>query len=357
MQLFYTVRPGDTLNAIAHRWSIPLRSLMEANQYTRSDAPGIVPGQQLSMPPGVSSTVVKPGDSVYTIAKQYGIRPAVIMEANNMIPPYTVTAGATILVPTGVPYYVVVPGDTLNTIAQKYGVTRDGKPWPEKILESNPGVTSTIQPGLRLIIPDVPVKGAGWLATVFTAVFFNGQEDYIGLYRPLSGDVRSLPVPEAGRLSTLYWSSNQTKIAYSSNTGGVYLVQPVTGQVLEIDHVSPSVFIDWSYRTNRLVYSTRDFMRIYTVSDNTYQTIERTGTTYVQWFPNDRELLYEAADADGNSQLYRCRSDGSDIRQITGNPGGPYHAVRLSRDGRMVCYTSPGVSTSVIDSMDLSTGT
>ena len=31
MQIFYTVRPGDTLYNIAMRWSVPLQALIAAN--------------------------------------------------------------------------------------------------------------------------------------------------------------------------------------------------------------------------------------------------------------------------------------------------------------------------------------
>lgn len=47
MQIFYTVRSGDTLYSIATRWSIPFNSIVMANNLV---APYIIfSGQQLSL--------------------------------------------------------------------------------------------------------------------------------------------------------------------------------------------------------------------------------------------------------------------------------------------------------------------
>ena len=80
MQFFYTVRQGDTLNHIAKRWELPVKSLIAANNlmppYTLSM------GQQLSIPPGVDMYRVQSGDSVYRISQHYGVPVAVIAEGN-----------------------------------------------------------------------------------------------------------------------------------------------------------------------------------------------------------------------------------------------------------------------------------
>ena len=71
MQYFYHVQSGDTLYGIARRWGLPLESLIAANNlrppYT------IFIGQQLAVPPGVNSVRVKPGDTVYKISQAFRI--------------------------------------------------------------------------------------------------------------------------------------------------------------------------------------------------------------------------------------------------------------------------------------------
>ena len=51
------------------------------------------------------------------------------------------------------------------------------------------------------------------------------------------------------------------------------------------------------------------------------------------------------------------RSDGENRRQITRNTDGPLHNVRISPDGAFALYTFPGVSISIISTVDLATGT
>ena len=108
MQVFYTVNQGDTLWTISQRWKIPLNSLISENNLTKPY--DIVPGQQLSMPPGVTTYTVKTGDSLFTISQKYRIPLDLIIEANAIEYPYVVTTGQIITVPQGVPYYVVRPG-------------------------------------------------------------------------------------------------------------------------------------------------------------------------------------------------------------------------------------------------------
>ena len=68
------------------------------------------------------------------------------------------------------------------------------------------------------------------------------------------------------------------------------------------------------------------------------------------------ELLFQAPDASGNSQLYRVNKDGTGKQQLTKNTDGPLHNARLSPDGSFVLYTTPGASISIIHTVELSTG-
>ena len=62
MQYFYHVQSGDTLYDIARRWGLPLENLIAANNLRSSYT--IFIGQQLAVPPGVNSVRVKPGDNI-----------------------------------------------------------------------------------------------------------------------------------------------------------------------------------------------------------------------------------------------------------------------------------------------------
>lgn len=350
MQIFYTVRAGDTLSNIAMRWNIPIRSLIEANNIK---APYIIyPGQQLSMPPGVTTYIVKSGESIFSISQRYGIPMNRIIEANGIDPPYIIFLGQILTVPTGVPFYVVRPGDTLYNIAARYNVTVNGQPRSDLIIKANDGLTPAIFPGMTIAIPYPPPGGHGKLA----AVIFDGFNNFILLLDPTTGSSEDIPIDEAGRASNIFWSPDQSRLAYIGDSGVISIIDTKTNMTIKIDQIDPPNFADWSQDSRKLVYSTGRVIRIYDVVSNTFVSINRHGTSYVQWLPNGTELLYEAKDAAGISQLYRSNADGSNEKQFTDNKNFPLNEVRLSPNGSFVLFTTPGASISEIYTIELATG-
>jgi len=84
-------------------------------------------------PPGESTYVVKPGDRLFSIGRQFGVNPYSIAQANNIAPPYVIHPGDTLKIPGGgtpvtpLPgggrIHVVAPGENLFRIALRYGTT------------------------------------------------------------------------------------------------------------------------------------------------------------------------------------------------------------------------------------------
>lgn len=350
MQVFYTVRSGDTVSSIARRFYIPITSLINSNNlafpYT------IYIGQQLSMPPSVTTYVVKPGDSIYSISQRYGIPISVILEANVIAPPYTLVPGQVLIIPQGVPVYIVRPGDTLYKIALKYNVTLNGQARPDLIIRANPGLTASIRPGMAIAVPYPPPGGTGILAVILN----DGINSYLGLYEPNTGQLRTIPVDDASETSRIFWSPNQTRIAHIGSTGIISIIDISTMRSSKIDQIPIPGYIDWAPDSRRVVYSNGNLIRIYDVLNNTSRIINRPEASYAQWFPNGNELLYEAKDQSNISQLYRNNLDGSNEIQITNNTEGLLSNVRLSPDGKFVLYTTPGVSISEIYTVELATG-
>ncbi|MGI5849753.1 MAG: LysM peptidoglycan-binding domain-containing protein [Christensenellales bacterium] len=67
--------------------------------------------------------VVKPGDSLYKISRQFGVSPDELFKLNQLGDiPYLVV-GQTIVIPTTETVYTVRPGDTLWSIARKFSTT------------------------------------------------------------------------------------------------------------------------------------------------------------------------------------------------------------------------------------------
>ena len=221
MQQFYTVRSGDTLSNIASRWNIPLRSLIAANNLAAPYT--IFPGQQLSLPPGVTTYVVRQGDSVYTISQRYGIPLSRVLDANGIEEPFIIHPGMVLIIPVGVIYYEVRSGDTLYRIAERYNVTVNGQPRPDLIIAENPGLTPAITPGMRLLIPFPPAGGPGWVAAVMT----DGFGSFIELYEAATGQRNVIVVNEAGAMSKV--SGHRSAQACFVSESGIISVIDTTG--------------------------------------------------------------------------------------------------------------------------------
>lgn len=350
MQVFYTVRAGDTLDNIARRFNIPLISLINSNNIP---APYIIyVGQQLSMPPGVNTYVVKSGDSVYSVSQRYGVSTGIILAANGIEPPYIIVPGQVLIIPPGVPYYIVRPGDTLYKLSGRYNVTVNGLPRPDLIITANPGLTPSIMPGMTIAIPYPPVGGPGRLAVVLN----DDIESYLGLYETNTGKLSTMAVTTADESSRIYWSPDQSRIAYIGSNGIITIIETATNKVSKLDQIPIPGFIDWAPDSRRIVYSDGKAIKIYDVVATTSKTINRTNAQYVQWFPSGTEVLYEAKDIANISQLYRNNIDGNNEVQITNNTEGLFNNVRLSPNGRFVLYTTPGVSISEIYTIELALG-
>jgi LysM repeat protein len=105
----YTIRRGDTLEAIAARYGTTVSRLVEVNRL-----PGngnlIYAGESLRVPTALRSSAsrtvtvkrkhrVVAGDSLIKIARRYGVRPAVIARANHLPASLVVRLGDTLVVP------------------------------------------------------------------------------------------------------------------------------------------------------------------------------------------------------------------------------------------------------------------
>jgi len=156
----YQVQTGDTLGTIAQRFGTTSRAIAELNDLPSTQIVKV--GQRLVIPGegpkpvdavGTIEYRVRAGETLSLIALRHRTSTAAILQMNPSIgSPERLRAGALIIVPIGtegpVVAHTVVAGDTLTSIAQQYGVSS------QSIITLNAlGDANDIQTGDVLFIP------------------------------------------------------------------------------------------------------------------------------------------------------------------------------------------------------------
>lgn len=150
----YTVRRNDTIARIARGLGVDVEALRRINRLRLNS--DLAVGQELIVPataddlrvlqpypaPG-EEYIVKPGDSLSVIAKEFGLSLADVMAANYIGNPNTIYVGQRLVIPpapdeavetlqeapmvgpsrSGYYYYTVQPGDTLSELARQFDST------------------------------------------------------------------------------------------------------------------------------------------------------------------------------------------------------------------------------------------
>lgn len=163
----YTVKPGDTMFFIARRYNISLQSLINANPQI-ADPNTIYPGQVICIPtaapslgvlcPGGQIYRVTSGDTMFEIAKRFGITLDALIQANpQVVNPDLIYPDQDICVPLpvgpipcpGGTSYVVKTGDTMFEIARMNNIPLT------TLIMANPQISdpNLIFPGQVICIP------------------------------------------------------------------------------------------------------------------------------------------------------------------------------------------------------------
>lgn len=123
----YTVLAGDTLYGISKQFGVSVEDIRNANNLKDNN---IYVGQNLKIPISSSGSeivyTVKKGDSLYAIAKKYGVGVNELMTLNKLSNT-NLSIGQILIIPSSDNSnyfnYIVQKGDSLYSIAQKYNTT------------------------------------------------------------------------------------------------------------------------------------------------------------------------------------------------------------------------------------------
>ena len=103
---------------------------------------------------------VRPGDSINSIARRYGLSEQRIIEENELRDPNALVVGQTLVLTQPTAVYTVAQGDSVYSIAARFGIT------PNELWRNNPqlGGKSELTPGQELVIA-LPPKAFGNIDT------------------------------------------------------------------------------------------------------------------------------------------------------------------------------------------------
>ena len=147
---YYTVKSGDTLYSIAKKYGITVDKLKDLNNLKSNmisvNQKLLVNDQKKDQT--TNAYVVEKGDTLYSIAKKYSTTVSKIKELNNLKSD-TLSIGQELIIPSSfdVKTHIVKSGDSLYSIARKYNTTVNA------IKVANNLTSNVLSIGKELIIP------------------------------------------------------------------------------------------------------------------------------------------------------------------------------------------------------------
>lgn len=163
----YVVKAGDSLYKIANMFGMNVNELKTLNNLTNNN---LSIGQQLKVMkeemPSANTYIVKSGDSLYSIAKNFGLSVNNLKNVNNKTN-NMLAIGESLIIPIDTAstpssgnIYIVKAGDSLYSIAGKHNITVN------ELKNANNKTSNMLSIGEQLVIPSISMPSTGTYYTV-----------------------------------------------------------------------------------------------------------------------------------------------------------------------------------------------
>ncbi len=353
---YYTVQAGDTLSGIAWHYGTTVNALMQANGLYNDF---IYQGQRLCVPPGGAALpapgpatyyTVRPGDTLSAIAMRFGVSQAAIVRANNLADPWFIYVGQRLVIPglsKPAAVYQIAFSRWDGGKHNLYIANTDGS--GERFLLERAAGPSWSPNGQYLSFygaegvdrqPGRPTAFEGITNGVIIVPVANwpGSLELLQLFQ----------VQREGTARATAWSPDGNVIAWDAKPGGGYRIyfQAAKGtafdpklaelqSVIEIPGEHPA----WSPDGRQLVYrSGRDNRQGIWISNRdgsgSVNITNEGSDAFPRWSPDGRRIAFHR-DSGGNVDIYVVNTDGSNVRRLTDAPG-PDALPAWTPDGRIV---------------------
>lgn len=152
--IIHVVKPGESLWTIANRYGVSLPRLIDVNDLPQNR---LVPGLAVLVPTEDAYHIVKPGETLFTIARSYGTTIQAIVRDNQLTNPNSLEVGQRLYIRAR--RHTVQRGETLGQIAQRYGVTLQNLMKVNDIDDPDEVFAGTVLVIPRIVRPTIDVNG------------------------------------------------------------------------------------------------------------------------------------------------------------------------------------------------------
>jgi spore germination protein len=156
----HRLRRTDRLETLSAYYRVPVCMIMRANSFTHPQdfllcKEVLIPKKSFCNKCGIEQPpeeydmyTVEPSDTLFGIARKYGLTMNIIIRTNRITDPMAIQPGDMLRIPLlGGELYCVRPGDTIANIAKRYGLSESGIRQKNCLLRSE-----AIHPGMQLLI-------------------------------------------------------------------------------------------------------------------------------------------------------------------------------------------------------------